>query len=300
MKRASLLFAGAALLLVALLGFTGAAPKTSFDEARAAIAVRRVGHELLRAAGDSTTPLPPVTQPAPATYLLTFPGAFRFRTDSLVAGIDRVLGSSLPGADYIVNVLEQPSQGVVFGYAMLPSGQQSIVPCLGRVQPEGPYSISIQFRTPAPFWTGKRLLGAGAGVLALLLLATGVRSVRRKTSPVMEEPPTTDAVPAMPSAPALPGLALGRYWFLPEQQCLLFEEERIALTGKEAALLQLFAARPNEVIDRAELQKIWEDEGVIVGRSLDVFVSRLRKKLEQDASLAIVNVPRKGYRLEVV
>ncbi|RYD94066.1 MAG: winged helix family transcriptional regulator, partial [Sphingobacteriales bacterium] len=106
---------------------------------------------------------------------------------------------------------------------------------------------------------------------------------------------TTENTPA----PEPEFTALGRYRFLPAQQCLLLDNERIPLTGKEAALLGKLAARPNELIGRSELQKIWEDEGVIVGRSLDVFVSRLRKKLERDPALALVGVTGKGYRLEL-
>jgi DNA-binding response OmpR family regulator len=48
------------------------------------------------------------------------------------------------------------------------------------------------------------------------------------------------------------------------------------------------------------LQKeIWEDEGIIVGRSLDVFISKLRKKLENDSAVKLVNIHGKGYKLEI-
>ena len=57
----------------------------------------------------------------------------------------------------------------------------------------------------------------------------------------------------------------------------------IDLTKTETRVLRIFAAAPNEAIERSRLQKeIWEDEGVIVGRSLDMFISKLRKKLECD------------------
>ena len=50
----------------------------------------------------------------------------------------------------------------------------------------------------------------------------------------------------------------------------------------------------------ARLQKeIWEDEGVIVGRSLDMFISKLRKKLEADPNIKIVVIRGKGYKLEI-
>lgn len=54
----------------------------------------------------------------------------------------------------------------------------------------------------------------------------------------------------------------------------------------------------NLVIDRNQLLKEgWEDEGVITGRSLDVYVSKLRKKLEKDPAVSIANIHGKGYRL---
>ena len=55
-----------------------------------------------------------------------------------------------------------------------------------------------------------------------------------------------------------------------------------------------------EIIKREELsKKVWEDNGVFVGRSLDTYVSKLRKKLKQDSALKIINVHGVGYKLEV-
>ncbi|HJW31495.1 MAG TPA: helix-turn-helix domain-containing protein, partial [Saprospiraceae bacterium] len=76
---------------------------------------------------------------------------------------------------------------------------------------------------------------------------------------------------------------------------------RRELTYREAKLLRLFAAHPRELLERDEiLRRVWEDEGVQVGRSVDVFVSRLRKKLSGDPSVAIVAVHGVGYKLETV
>jgi DNA-binding response OmpR family regulator len=47
------------------------------------------------------------------------------------------------------------------------------------------------------------------------------------------------------------------------------------------------------------MQEIWINEGVITGRSLDMFVSKLRKKLSSDPELRITNVHGKGYKLEI-
>ena len=74
----------------------------------------------------------------------------------------------------------------------------------------------------------------------------------------------------------------------------------IDLTKTETRVLHIFALSPNEAIERSRLQKeIWEDEGVIVGRSLDMFISKLRKKLEADPNIKIVVIRGKGYKLEI-
>jgi DNA-binding response OmpR family regulator len=72
------------------------------------------------------------------------------------------------------------------------------------------------------------------------------------------------------------------------------------LTNKEAKLLKLFCVNQNQVISRDAIQKsIWEDEGYFVGRSMDVFISRLRKLLKDDPNVTITNVHGVGYKLEV-
>jgi DNA-binding response OmpR family regulator len=81
---------------------------------------------------------------------------------------------------------------------------------------------------------------------------------------------------------------------------LVFETEKIPLTIKEVKLLQIFANNLNQIVDRNQLQKeVWEDEGIIVGRSLDVFISKIRKKLDMDPQVKLTNIHGKGYKLEV-
>jgi DNA-binding response OmpR family regulator len=95
-------------------------------------------------------------------------------------------------------------------------------------------------------------------------------------------------------------IQLGRIAFNPQQLSLSLDGQQQSLTVKEAKLLVILAESANQVVDRNRLQKeVWEDEGVIVGRSLDMFISRLRKKLEGDAAVKIVSVHGKGYRLEI-
>ena len=65
-------------------------------------------------------------------------------------------------------------------------------------------------------------------------------------------------------------------------------------------MLGIFAENINTEVPRERLQKeVWEDEGVIVGRSLDMFISKLRKKLSTEPGIQIVSIHGKGYKLIV-
>ncbi|MDD7915612.1 helix-turn-helix domain-containing protein [Polaribacter ponticola] len=76
--------------------------------------------------------------------------------------------------------------------------------------------------------------------------------------------------------------------------------KEITLSKKECELLEIFVANENQVVKREDLTKqVWEDNGVIVGRSLDTYISKLRKKLQEDTSIKLTNIHGVGYKLEV-
>ena len=75
--------------------------------------------------------------------------------------------------------------------------------------------------------------------------------------------------------------------------------EKIQLTQKEADILALFVRNPNALLKREFILKtIWKDDSYFVGRSLDVFISKLRKYLKEDPSIKIVNIHGTGYKFE--
>lgn len=84
-------------------------------------------------------------------------------------------------------------------------------------------------------------------------------------------------------------------------QCLIIGTERIDLTYREGKLLKVFCMNKNKLLERHFItQTVWEDEGIIVGRSVDVFISRLRKLLKNDPLVKITNVHSVGYRFDVI
>jgi DNA-binding winged helix-turn-helix (wHTH) protein len=93
---------------------------------------------------------------------------------------------------------------------------------------------------------------------------------------------------------------LGKFLFNVKDQRLLFGSDVISLTDKECKVLELLHKNFGELIPRETLmQEVWINEGVITSRSLDMFVSKLRKKLSRDPELRITNVHGKGYKLEI-
>jgi two-component system, OmpR family, response regulator len=84
-------------------------------------------------------------------------------------------------------------------------------------------------------------------------------------------------------------------------QILTTGEQRTELTYRETKLLHLLCRHKNKVLDRdLILKSVWEDEGIIVGRSVDVFLSRLRKLLKDNTAVKITNIHSVGYRFDVV
>lgn len=93
---------------------------------------------------------------------------------------------------------------------------------------------------------------------------------------------------------------LGGYTFDYATQIIQFEGKQQKLSTKEAELLRLLCLKKNEVLTREEaLISIWHDDNYFNGRSMDVFLSKLRKYLKEDPNVEIINVHGRGYKLVV-
>ncbi len=92
---------------------------------------------------------------------------------------------------------------------------------------------------------------------------------------------------------------IGKYEFNHKNLVLQLAEEKRTLTQKEADLLKFFAENKNEVLKRSRiLETIWGEDDYFLGRSLDVFISRLRKYLSDDPGLKLKNIHGVGFMLE--
>ena len=111
--------------------------------------------------------------------------------------------------------------------------------------------------------------------------------LRRTKSEILEEENVKD-------------LNLGMFTFNPNERTLVSGDSTDKLTSKESQLLKLLAQNKNEVLEREfALKAIWGDDSYFNSRSMDVYITKLRKYLRPDESLEIINVHGKGFKLIV-
>jgi DNA-binding winged helix-turn-helix (wHTH) protein len=328
--------------------------------------IRQIGHRLLLDAGDYTTRVLPVTEISEGTFRLEFGNEFVFSHASLMDLSQSLLSQAQFLSSYTVTVHDCLTDGIVYGFQVNTTAPD-IMPCRGRPQPRGCYTIEFAFHgfyaqteeekvdeTDADQQPAKERRSAKADVPKAdpkpeaLIPETSAHNLGKaeeskpvsadlpEATPKLEESTTTsdfpltywiygsilaavgvslligrfrktvtlvpapdqDHVALKESAPEL--AVLGKFLFDVKGQRLLLEHEVISLTDKECRILELLHQSFGELIARETLmEKIWINEGVITTRSLDVFVSKLRKKLSPDPGLRITNVHGKGYKLEV-
>ena len=288
-----LLFAVSVLALASLVlgNWTHSPPVEQMSNEKVQLALRRTAHHLLKLSGDSTSRIPVVERLDNQTWLVRLERFFPYDT------LPPLLQSSfhLHGieANYDVAVLRCLDNLLELGYNYQEYSETGDFPCGGRSQEEGCYNLQVRFTEPAPPtptrfpWEYPVLAG---GVVLAVVYAWRFRR-RPKTALEPPEPTAGDTED---------WIVFGQSRMLPNRCLLRTGDQESVLTYREAKLLQLFLQRRNQLLERSFIQEqVWADEGIITGRSLDVFVSRLRKLLQKDTSVKIVAVHGVGYRFDV-
>jgi Transcriptional regulatory protein, C terminal len=325
---------GIAIAMLAFFFIASSFSKRSDRDLRAKqtnLIIRQIGHQLLLQSGDPTSRILPVTEIKEGTFLLTFENELVFNHDSLMVLTRGLLPKAQFPFGYTVTVHECMNASIVFGF-QINNTTPDILACKGRSQPAGCYTIEIAFpdlyenaeqkkadtdqRTKElksvkvdPQETDPKLEGFKTKIFdnpLIILVCSGMLMWLGVTLLIVRFRKNLTPVPAQNQdhsilrefIPELP--ALGKFLFDVKDQRLLLGGEVISLTDKECKILELLNKNFGELIPRETLmQKIWINEGVITGRSLDMFVSKLRKKLSSDPELRITNVHGKGYKLEI-
>jgi DNA-binding winged helix-turn-helix (wHTH) protein len=282
-KIGTLIIAG---LLILASSFIILSKPSLEDTDKTNLVIRAIGDEILKHSGDYSSRVLPVKQLAKNTFQLEFQKTFSFVPDSLVNIIRKHLNIHQINQSYRVKVMECQSQNIVYGYEINPQIKTDVA-CLGREQTKACYLIQIVFLdNKADNYLANNYLGIFLLVVgAALFLTLRPKAQEKKVAVNNDE---SNAV------------WVGKYLFDAQAASLKTNSETIMLSDKESQLLQLFVNQPNQLLARDYLLKeVWEKQGIFVGeRTLDVFVSKLRKKIQNDKSLKINNIHGKGYKLE--
>ncbi len=95
-------------------------------------------------------------------------------------------------------------------------------------------------------------------------------------------------------------ILIGKYSFLPARRKLRFDNTEIKLSPKECNLLFELCQYKNQLMPRKlALQKIWGDDNYFTGRSMDVYIAKLRKYLNKDSNIQIENIHGNGFELRI-
>ena len=247
------------------------------------IALRDVGNKLLLANQDSTSLILPVYKMEETKYELSFEKALTVHPDSLVAIAAKSFQKANLPNQYQIEVKQCEDLEVAYSFLQFANQDKSIIPCSGRFLPQKCYTIELRFLERQATSNTKLiwvLLLLGSVVLAVVFFP--------KRKKVKELNNSNKNI-----------ISIGKFQFYPDENKLTVEATEISLSKKEVELLTIFVANPNKIIKREELsKKVWEDHGVFVGRSLDTYISKLRKKLSEDDSIKLTNIHGIGYILE--
>jgi hypothetical protein len=297
------------LVFVGLLSITANSyAQKDLDEQHIGVLMRMIGHQLLLHSGDSVSIVLPIEKKE-NQYKIKFEAPFEFDPEKLVKTVSKIIEGQNIAKKYLVEVGKEGTDKIIYSYEITNSKTEDLIPCGGRIQPKDSYHLAITLleteqkmplnnltlveKSGGNYWIIMALIVALLGLIGILFFIRekrGSKSKSKSKSKSGSESENDD-----PNV-----ISIGKYEFDKINMELSYVDSKVELTGKEADLLLLLYRLKNETIEREQiLKEVWGDEGDYVGRTLDVFISKLRKKLEADENVKIVNIRGVGYKLMV-
>ncbi|MBT8220170.1 MAG: winged helix-turn-helix domain-containing protein [Bacteroidia bacterium] len=256
-----------------------------------------IGHQVLLNSQDSTSRVLPIKKEGDR-YRIEFDSEFEFTPDDLVTTINQVAEDTRIADRYIIEVEDCITKEIVYGWEMNHLEHSDIIPCRQRMLPKACYNLLFTLMESnieiavvsdiediASIESSAQKSQGNYGMLVLMLgLLIGGGFVLKKNIRKSDNDPNL--------------IQLGDFQFDKRNSELMYQHQKVELTGKEADLLLLLYNAVNTTVEREViLSKVWGTEGDYIGRTLDVFISKLRKKLGADPRMKIVNIRGVGYKL---
>lgn len=269
------------MIIIILVSAVAFIKKNEIPGKHVEVVLRNLGHQLLLTAKDSTSRVLPVKKINENTYQVSFQNDFSFVSDTLINLVQRIFQKNALSTEYIVSLKNCKQNETVFAFE-INSQTGDLTGCRGRKLEVGCYVIEIDFLKKNKFNFFWLLLL----VIPLSFVGFYLKNKFRKKEEAASIFDNNDYI------------QLGNFQFYAGNNVLKIENKSIELSEKETKALKIFAENINQIVEREKLMKeIWEDKGIVViSRNVDVLVSKLRKKLSDDNSIKIINVPGRGYK----
>jgi hypothetical protein len=267
-------------------------------EKRIGVMMRTIGHELLNCTGDSESRVLPIEK-IDGQYKISFESEFGIDPDDVASIINPIVHKTQIASHYIVLIKQCETQEVLHSFEIQNTAHPISITCGGRKLPNVCYNLFVTLvdqinyladllepnNTPSQNTEEESPLKSSLFILPLLFVIGFIGYFLKKNNP-------TDLDPNI--------ITMGSTYFNKKNSTLSCQNKTIELSHKESELLRVLHSSVNQPIEREViLQKVWGDEGDYVGRTLDVFISKLRKKLDSDNTVKIVNIRGVGYKLVV-
>lgn len=269
--------------------------QTEIQDRHVKVVMRMIGHEILLQSGDSISRILPVEKDKDR-YKIHFESEFEFYPENLVATVDSIVQKNNLAYHYIVEIENCASNETLYSYEVGSNEKTDIIPCRGRKLPKDCYELYItileaklpNYVTITDAKTNNsefKFVWLSIPVLIILGLFFYYSNKKNNVKVEIEDPDI---------------ISIGSYIFDKRNMTLSMGTEKTELTSKESDLLYLLFSAANNTLERDHLLKVvWGDEGDYIGRTLDVFISKLRKKLSGDENLKIVNIRGVGYKFVI-
>ncbi len=260
-------------------------------EKKLKVALRAVGHELLLCQGDKSSVVLPIIQDS-NVFRVSLSNHIAFNPDDLITITNQVLTEYGIHKNYLVEVIHCDSKDITHSFIGSTLYSDLEAPCIDRRIDLGCYEILWSDITDQSN-NNKSLNNENEyryAIIGLLMICLGCilfifsrlkRKIELKQSPINI-------------------LQLADATIDEKSMTISSGKNMIKLSHKEYELFILLFNNENKIVSRKEiLMKVWDDEGDYVGRTLDVFISRLRKKLQSISAIQIDNVRGVGYKMVV-
>lgn len=249
------------------------------------VVLREIGNEFLFQLGDSTSRILAIEKEG-GRFALKFENEFSFEPDLLSFSVFKTFEDFNITDSYIIETQNCDSNLVIHSFSANLISDKNEIACKLRLMPDDCYVFyfTVLDKNFTRKVTGKSNSSYWFLIIPLVFVIFLFFYFKNKKNQNLDSDE----------------FKIGDYLFNKKEMTLSLNDETSELSSKETDLIYLLFTNENKTLEREKiLSEVWGDEGNYVGRTLDVFISKIRKKFEADTRIKIINVRGVGYKMVI-